>query len=61
MSNAVHKLAVLAASVFIALGVSACATSSSQSSPRSPNQTKQQELLQMERQGQRNDIDKPLQ
>jgi hypothetical protein len=30
------------------------------SAPRSPSQMKQQELTQMEKQGQRNDIDKPF-
>jgi type IV pilus biogenesis protein CpaD/CtpE len=39
---------------------SGCASTSSDTRPRSPSQVKQQELLKMENQGQRNDIDHPF-
>ena len=44
----------------VAGALAACATPQQQTSagPRSPNQMKQQELKQMEAQGQRNDFDK---
>ena len=44
----------------VAAVLSACATPQQQASggPRSPNQLKQDELKQMEQQGQRNDFDK---
>jgi hypothetical protein len=50
----------LAAATVVALLCSGCASPGSGTSPRSPAQMKQQELLQMEKQGQRNDIDKPF-
>ena len=52
------RIVVIACAVLLA----ACATPSGPATgPRSPNQVKQQELSQMERVGQRNDFDKPLQ
>jgi hypothetical protein len=43
----------------VAAALTACATQQQASSgPRSPNQVKQDELKQMEQQGQRNDFDK---
>jgi hypothetical protein len=52
------RIAVIACAVLFA----ACATPPGPASgPKSPNQVKQQELSQMERVGQRNDFDKPLQ
>ncbi len=54
-----HVLAVAAAVTLLCTG---CATSdSTRTGPRSPAQLKQQELQQMQQQGQRNDIDKPMQ
>jgi hypothetical protein len=49
------------ASMVVLIG-SGCASTGSTSgaTARSPAQLKQQELSQMEKQGQRNDIDKPL-
>lgn len=52
-----HALAMAAA---VALLCSGCASTGSGSGPRSPTQLKQQELSQMQSQGQRNDIDKPF-
>jgi type IV pilus biogenesis protein CpaD/CtpE len=52
-----HVLAMAAA---VALLCSGCASTGSGSGPRSPAQLKQQELSQMQSQGQRNDIDKPF-
>jgi len=53
-----NALAVAAVAVLVGSG---CASSGSGTAPRSPAQMKQQELMQMEKQGQRNDFDKPLQ
>ncbi|MEO8506303.1 MAG: hypothetical protein ABI593_01580 [Betaproteobacteria bacterium] len=52
-----HALTMAAA---VALLCSGCATTGSGSGPRSPAQLKQQELTQLQSQGQRNDIDKPF-
>ena len=56
-----RTLAVTMAGAVMVLG-SGCASTgpASGAAPRSPAQLKQQELSQMEQQGQRNDIDKPL-
>jgi hypothetical protein len=46
----------------LSVAVAGCATSSGPAAgPKSPNQIRQQELTQMEKAGQRNDFDKPLQ
>ena len=55
------KVAGIGCVALLAATLAACANQQQASgSPRSPNQLKQQELQQMEAQGQRNDIDKPL-
>ena len=61
-----NALAVAAAGVLLCAGCASSgagtgAASGSGAGPRSPAQIKQQELMQMEKQGQRNDIDKPMQ
>ena len=60
MFNLQSRNAVAVAAVAVLVG-SGCASSGSGTAPRSPAQMKQQELMQMEKQGQRNDFDKPLQ
>ena len=52
-------LALAVAGVVVLLG-SGCASTGSGTAPHSPAQLKQAELAQMEKQGQRNDIDKPM-
>ena len=53
------KLVGICGIAFVAAALAACATQQQASGgPRSPNQLKQQELQQMEAQGQRNDFDK---
>jgi hypothetical protein len=54
------RSARIATVVLCCAAVAACATPPSGAAPRSPSQVKQQELEQMETQGQRNDIDKPF-
>ena len=60
MFNVQSRKALAVAAVAVLVG-SGCASSGAGTAPRSPAQMKQQELTQMEKQGQRNDIDKPLQ
>src|SRR4030095_4615094 len=60
MFNVQSRNALAVAAVAVLVG-SGCASSGAGTAPRSPAQMKQQELMQMEKQGQRNDFDKPFQ
>jgi hypothetical protein len=65
MFNVQSRQVLVVAAAVVLLGSGCAATGSgaaagSGAAPRSPAQMKQQELTQMEKQGQRKDIDKPF-